>query len=238
MSELTAKMRDLVAANRILAREGVVDAFGHASIRHPDEPDRYIMSCSRSPELVALDDLMVFELDGTALDARGRAVYAERFIHSAIYEARPEVGAVIHNHSHAVIPFGVTGVPLRPIVHVGGPMGEQAPIWDIRAKFGDTDMLVVTMEQGRDLARTMGAAPLALMRGHGCVVAGGSIREAVMTAIYVQVNARLQLDALRLGDPVYLSPGEVALTRKRQLSPLAIDRAWEYWVRRADAGTL
>ncbi|MGH6797636.1 MAG: class II aldolase/adducin family protein [Roseiarcus sp.] len=238
MSDLTAKMRDLVVANRILGREEVVDAFGHASIRHPDRPDRYIMSCSRSPELVAMDDLMVFELDGTALEARDRPAYAERFIHSAIYEARPEVGAVIHNHSHAVIPFTVTGVPLRPIVHVGGPMGERAPVWDIRAKFGDTDMLVVTMEQGRDLARAIGSAPVVLMRGHGCVVAAGSVREAVMTAIYVQVNARLQLDALRLGDPVYLSPGEVALTRKRQLSSLAIDRAWEYWAQRADVGNL
>lgn len=238
MSDPIDGMRELVVANRILAREGVVDAFGHASIRHPGEPGRYIMARSRAPELVTIDDLMVFEADGAPLDPQGRAVYAERFIHAGLYEARPDIGAVIHNHSHAVIPFTVTDVPLRPIVHVAGPMGERAPVWDIREKFGDTDLLVVTLEQGRDLARAVGTGSVALMRGHGCVVAGRSIREAVMVAVYLQVNARLLMDALRLGAPRYLSPGEVKLTSQRQVSPLALDRAWEYWCRRAGAGTL
>lgn len=238
MSTLGNAMSDLVIANRILAREGVVDAFGHASIRHPDRPDRYILSRSRAPELVTADDLMVFEQDGTPVDPRGRTPYAERFIHGALYEMRPDVHAVIHNHSLDVIPFGVTGVPLRPIVHVAAPIGERPPVWDIRDKFSGGDMLVVTMDQGRDLARAVGAGPVALMRGHGCVVAGGTIRTAVMIAVYLQVNARLQMDALRLGQPRYLAPEEIEHMNKRQQSPLSIDRVWEYWRQRAGAADL
>jgi HCOMODA/2-hydroxy-3-carboxy-muconic semialdehyde decarboxylase len=236
MSDCAHALRDLVAANRILAREGVVDGFGHASIRHPEQPGRFILSRSRAPELVAMDDLMVFEPDGAPVDPQGRALYAERFIHAALYEARPDVGAVIHNHSHAVIPFSVTDVPLRPMIHLAGSIGDRPPVWDIRTRFGDTDMLVVTMEQGRDLASTVGAGRVALMRGHGCVVAGATIREAVMIAIYLQINAALQMEAMRLGEPRFLTPGEVALTGK--LAPLGVDRAWEYWRRRAGAEDL
>jgi HCOMODA/2-hydroxy-3-carboxy-muconic semialdehyde decarboxylase len=238
MSDLDTLMRELVIANRILAREGVVDTFGHVSIRHPERPDHYFMSRSRAPELVTVEDLMEFELDGTPVDARGRTPYGERFIHSAMFEARPEVRSVIHNHSQTVIPFSVTNVPLRPLSHIAAPMGNDAPVWDIRDKFGDTDLLVVNMEQGRDLARVVGKGSVALMRGHGCVVAGASVREAVFTAVYLQVNARLQLDALRLGEPRYLSPGEVERATKRQFSPLALDRAWEHWRLRAGADEL
>jgi ribulose-5-phosphate 4-epimerase/fuculose-1-phosphate aldolase len=236
MSDPTDSLRDLVAANRILAREGVVDGFGHASIRHPEQPGRFILSRSRAPELVALDDLMVFEPDGSPLDQQGRLMYAERFIHAALYETRPDVGAVIHNHSHAVIPFSVTDLPLRPMIHLAGSIGDRPPVWDIRTKFGDTDMLVVTLEQGRDLAAAVGGGRVALMRGHGCVIAGATIREAVMIAIYLQINAALQMEAMRLGEPRYLTPGEVALTGK--LAPLGVDRAWEYWRRRAGADDL
>jgi ribulose-5-phosphate 4-epimerase/fuculose-1-phosphate aldolase len=238
MGELDSVISDLVVANRILAREGVVDAFGHVSVRHPEHADRYIMSRSRAPELVTADDLMVFELDGTPVDPRGRMPYAERPIHSGLYEARPDVTSVIHNHSYAVIPFSVTDVPLRPMIHVAAPMGASAPVWDIRDKFGDGEMLVVTLDQGRDLARSVGNGSVALMRGHGCVVASQSIRLAVMTAVYMQVNARLQMDALRLGEPKYLSPSEIASMTKRQQTPLASDRAWEYWRQRAGASDL
>jgi ribulose-5-phosphate 4-epimerase/fuculose-1-phosphate aldolase len=238
MSELDSVISDLVVANRILAREGVVDAFGHVSVRHPERADRYIMSRSRAPELVTSDDLMVFELDGTPVDPRGRIPYAERPIHSGLYEARPDVTSVIHNHSYAVIPFGVTDVALRPMIHVAAPMGASVPVWDIRDKFGDGEMLVVTLDQGRDLARAVGNGSVALMRGHGCVVASQSIRLAVMTAVYTQVNARLQMDALRLGEPKYLSPSEIATMTKRQQTPLASDRAWEYWRQRAGASDL
>lgn len=139
------ELRELAIANRILAREGVVDAFGHVSIRNPQQSDRFLMSRSRSPELVTPDDLMEFALDGTPLDPRGRTPYSERFIHGAIYEARTDVASVIHNHSHAVIPYGITPVKLRPALHVGAAIGAEVRVWDIRRKFGDTDMLVVNM---------------------------------------------------------------------------------------------
>ena len=234
MSELNAVLEDLVAANRILANEGVVDGFGHVSVRHPDWPDCFLLACSRAPALVTREDLMVHGLTGEPVEADRRPLYAERFIHSAIYELRPDVGAIVHNHSHAVIPFGVTGVPIRPLFHLAGIIGAAAPVWDIRTKFGDTNLLVTSQEQGRDLAMALGAGRVALMRGHGCVVAAATLREAVMTAIYLQINAGLQMEALRLGEPVYLSPGEIE--RSGKVSPLSLNRAWEYWLRRAGLG--
>jgi len=228
-------LRDLAIANRILAHEGVVDAFGHVSIRHPERADRFFLARSRSPELVTIEDLMEFELDGTPLDARGRAPYLERFIHGAIYETRQDVASVIHNHSHEIIPYGITPVKLRPVLHVGAAIGENVPVWDIRKKFGDTNMLVVNMDQGRDLAATLGANRVALMRGHGCAVAGRTLREAVFTAIYLQVNAKLQTAAMNLSDEVqYLRPGELKLVMDMLSQELGLQRAWEYWTMRAD----
>jgi ribulose-5-phosphate 4-epimerase/fuculose-1-phosphate aldolase len=230
-----SELRELAIANRILAHEGVVDAFGHVSMRHPRRPERFFMARSRAPELVTVDDLMEFELDGTAVDARGRTPYAERFIHGAIYEKRADVNSVIHNHSQAIIPYGVTPVRLRPLLHVAAAIGEDIPVWDIRRKFGDTNMLVVTMEQGRDLAATLGANRVALMRGHGCAVACRTLREAVFTAVYLQVNAVLQTQALALSDQVeFLSPGELAKANEMTSQPIGLDRAWEYWSMRAD----
>jgi ribulose-5-phosphate 4-epimerase/fuculose-1-phosphate aldolase len=235
MNTLHQSLRDLALANRILAREGVVDTFGHVSIRHPQRRERYIMSRSRAPELVTVDDLMEFELDGTPVDARGRTPYSERFIHGAIYEARADVTSVIHNHSHAVIPYGITPVRLRPVLHVAAAIGEEIPVWDIAKKFGDTNMLVVNMEQGRDLAATLGGNRVALMRGHGCAVAGRTLREAVFTAVYLQVNAELQTRALMLSEDVrYLSPGEAAKAKEMTSQPIGLERAWEYWSMRAD----
>ena len=233
MNDIVKVMQDLVVANRILAREGVVDAFGHVSIRHPEHPDRYLLSQSRSPELVTLDDIVEYSLDGTALDDTGRPAYAERFIHGAIYEARSDVNSVVHNHSHAVIPFGVTGVSLRPLLHVGGAIGENIPVWDIADKFGDTNLLVVNMEQGRDLAACLGQSEVALMRGHGCAVVGASVQESVMKSIYLQVSAGLQLQAMQLGDIKFLSPGEIEHCSNTFVSDLAVDRAWEYLKSRA-----
>ena len=229
------ELRELALANRILAREGVVDTFGHVSLRHPQRADRFFLSRSRAPELVTVDDLMEFELDGTPVDARGRTPYSERFIHGAIYEKRADVMSVIHNHSHAVIPFGITPVKLRPVLHVGAAIGEEIPVWDIRRKFGDTNMLVVNMAQGRDLAATLGDNRVALMRGHGCAVAGRTLREAVFAAVYLQVNAQLQTQALMLSDKVeYLSPGEAAKAQEMTSQPVGLERAWEYWTLRAD----
>ncbi len=235
MDKLAAAMRDVVVANRILAREEVVDAYGHVSIRHPNDPGRYLLSRSRSPELVTLADIMEFSLDGEAVDD-DRTPYAERHIHGAIYEARPDIEAVVHNHSHAVIPFGVTPVPLRPVAHVGASIGHHLPIWDIRDNFGDTNLLVVNMEQGRDLAATLGDDTVVLMRGHGCAVTGKSVEAAVMTSIYLQVNAQLVQDSLNMHDSVdYLSEGEIRLCTRTFLSDFSVRRAWEYFRRRAGA---
>ena len=237
MDTLMTCLGELVVANRILAREGVVDAFGHISVRNPDNPERYFMSRSRAPELITRDDLMEFKLDGEPIDLQDRTPYGERFIHGSIYEKRPDVHSVIHNHSHEIIPFGATKTTsLRAVAHVGSPIGHNVKTWDIRDKFGETNLLVVNMDQGRDLAAALGDGRVALMRGHGAVVAASNIKNAVMTAVYLQVNAKLQLMTLQLGEPVYLSDAEVDNCFQTQTSPLGIDRAWEYWVARANVG--
>ena len=225
--------RRLVAANRILAHENVVDAFGHVSIRDPRDAERYVLARSRSPELVELDDLMEFTLDGTPLDARGRTPYGERMIHGAVYEARPDVHAVVHNHSYAVLPFTIGERPLQPMIHMAAVIGASVPVWDIRDDFGDTDMLVRKMDQGRSLAKALGENTCMLMRGHGAVIAARNVKEAVMIAYYLQVNAQVQLQALGLGTPKPLSDAEIELSSETQFSPLALDRAWEYFCVRA-----
>ena len=227
------EFKRLVAANRILAREDVVDAFGHASIRDPENPKRYVMARSRSPQLVEFADLIRFEQDGRSLDPDNRTPYGERMIHGAIYEARSDVNAVVHNHAYSLLPFGITGRTLEPVVHVASVIGSEIPLWDIRTRFNETDMLVRTMEQGRDLAATLGRNICVLMRGHGAVVAAESLKEAVITAIYLKVNAEVQLQAMSIGTPRGLSDGEVERSRATQLSPLALDRAWEYFCARA-----
>lgn len=239
MDTLMACLGELVVANRILAREGVVDAFGHISVRHPDNPEKYLLSVSRAPELITRDDIVEFTLDGEATDLRDRTPYGERYIHGAIYEQRPDVNSVIHNHSPEIIPFGVTKTTtLRPVAHVGSVIGTDVKTWDIRDHFGETNMLVVNMDQGRSLADAMGANRVALMRGHGAAVSGANIKQAVMIAVYVQVNAKLQLQALQLGEPVYMSDAEIANCFQTQMSPLGLDRAWDYWVARAGIGGL
>jgi HCOMODA/2-hydroxy-3-carboxy-muconic semialdehyde decarboxylase len=228
------EFRRVVAANRILANEDVVDAFGHVSVRDPRNPERYVMSWARSPTLVEQADLMVFALDGTPLDARGRRPYGERMIHGAIYEARADVNAVIHHHAYSVIPFSVTTTPLVPLTHTAAVIGAHIPVWDVAQRFGDTDTLVRTMEMGRDLAATLADNTCVLMRGHGAVVAGASIKQAVLSAIYLEVNARILTQTLALSDsPRVLSEGEIELARETQFSPLGADRAWEYYCRRA-----
>ena len=235
MPRLDAVVKDLICANRILAAERVVDAFGHVSVRHPERPDRYLMSRARAPELVEPADVMEFTLDGDAIDAQNRKPYNERFIHGALYEARPNVQSVVHSHSLSVIPFGVTGEKLRPIMHMCASIGYEVPIWDPRTNFGDTDMLVRNMDQGRDLARYMGNGTSALMRGHGAVVCGKSLREATFTAIYLEVNANLQ-ERARHSNINFLSAGEIdqIVTRFNKSKPgEGFDRAWEYWCQRA-----
>jgi ribulose-5-phosphate 4-epimerase/fuculose-1-phosphate aldolase len=233
MARRRVNLEDLVIANRILAREGVVDGFGHVSIRNPERPDRFFMSRSRSPELVTLDDIMEFDLDCNPIDQRGRAMYGELAIHGAIYQARDDVGSVVHNHAHDVIPYSVTKTPMRQIIHTAGGMGEHVPVWDIRDDFGDTDMLVRDLHQGRSLAKALGDKAAVLMRGHGCAVVGRSVRDAVRVSVYLMVNARLQTEAMRLGNVTFLSEGEIGKTAEMSGSPLAADRIWEYWAQRS-----
>jgi HCOMODA/2-hydroxy-3-carboxy-muconic semialdehyde decarboxylase len=233
MATLEEYLEDLVIANRILAHEGVVDGFGHVSMRHPERADRFFMSRSRSPELVTRDDIMEFDLDCNPVDQRGRVMYGERAIHGAIFQARSDVGSVVHNHAHEVIPYSVTQTPMRQVIHTAGGMGAHVPVWDIHDDFGDTDMLVRNLAQGRSLAKTLGDNAAVLMRGHGCAVAGKTVRDAVRIAVYLMVNARLQTESMRLGEVTFVSPGEMAATAEMSASPLATDRIWEYWTRRS-----
>jgi ribulose-5-phosphate 4-epimerase/fuculose-1-phosphate aldolase len=240
LPKLENLITDLVAANHILAHEGVVDAFGHVSVRHPDDPGRFLMSRARPPELVEPSDLMEYALDGSPLDPQGRKPYRERFIHAALYEARPDVQSVIHNHSRSVIHFGISEEKLRPVMHSCATIGPEVPVWDAKTHFGDTDLLISDMAMGRDFARVLGNGTCALMRGHGCTVVGRSIREAVYTAVYLEVNANLQIRASRFGKLKFLSPGEIEkiTVRLGQAMPEeGYARCWEYWCRRAGITT-
>ncbi len=227
------EFRKLIAANRILAFENVVDAFGHVSVRDPRNPANFVMSRSRSPALVEPADLMVFDLKGNPLDLRGRTVYGERMIHAAIYAARPEVNSVVHSHTYSVLPFTITNVPLRPVVHAASVIGAEIPVWDIRTDFGDTDMLVRSIEQGASLARKLANNTCVLMRGHGVAVVGAGIERAVLTAIYLKINADVILQARALGESKALSDAEIQLATSAQFSDLALPRAWEYFCSRA-----
>jgi HCOMODA/2-hydroxy-3-carboxy-muconic semialdehyde decarboxylase len=233
MAKLDNLLEELVTANRILAREGVVDSFGHVSARHPDKPDRFFLSRARAPDCIEVDDIMEFTLDGTPVDARGRAPYLERFIHGAAYEARPDVNGVVHNHSPSVIPFGVTGKKLKPLLHMCANIGHQVPIWDSHDKFGDTALLVENMDMGRDMARAVGSGPTILMRGHGATVLAPNVRHAVFISVYLEVNAKLQMQAMAMGDITFLTAGEVDAIIART-GPYTLNRAWENWCRRAE----
>jgi ribulose-5-phosphate 4-epimerase/fuculose-1-phosphate aldolase len=233
---LDAVIDDIVTANRILAAEGVVDAFGHVSARHPDRPDRFLLSRALAPELITHADIVEYALDGTPSEPDAAKGYLERFIHGALYEARADVQAVIHSHSRSVIPFGVTSEPLRPIVHSCATIGHHVPVWDAQDSFGDTTLLIGSMEMGRDFARVLADNSSALMRGHGSTVIGRSVREATYTAVYLEVNASLQLQASRLGSIKFLSAGEIdkISARLADAKPAeGYDRAWDYWARRA-----
>jgi ribulose-5-phosphate 4-epimerase/fuculose-1-phosphate aldolase len=231
-SKNRAILEDLVTANRILAREGVLDAFGHVSVRHPTNAQRYFLARSISPELVSIDDLMEFTLDDEPVAPDGRAMYAERAIHGAIYRTRKDVHAICHNHAHSLIPFGVTGAQLRPIFHMGSVIGNSVPVWDSREHFGDTNLLVTDARAGGSLAAALGGEKVVLMRGHGAAVTGGALRETVFTSVYLQTNADLLLKANSLGAVTFLTPGEVDLAAEHLRKPLSQDRAWEYWSRR------
>ena len=223
-----ALLEDVVVGSRILADFGVVDGFGHVSARHPTNPNHFLMSRSLAPALVTADDIMEFDLDGNAVDARGRSVFLERFIHAEIYRVRPDVMSVVHTHSPGVIPFSVSNVPLRPMYHNPSFLAVGVPVWDIRKDFGDTSMLVNNAAIGKSLAAALGDKPVALMRGHGDVTVGPTVKMAVFRAYYTDVNARLQAQALALGgEPNYLTPGEGA--KADQTNFAVMDRIWGLW---------
>lgn len=219
-----ALIRELVLASHILARHGVLDAWGHVSVRHPANPQRYLMSRARAPALITADDIMEFDLDSNPVDARGRRMFLERFIHGQAYRARLDAQAVVHSHSPTLIPFSVTGEPLRAISHIASFMVDPVPVWDIREAGIKQGLLVTDNDQGRSLARALGAGPVALMRGHGNVVVAPDIRRAVHRALYTEVNARQLATALSFNRPItFIAPDEVH-------DPKRLDDAWEVWV--------
>jgi ribulose-5-phosphate 4-epimerase/fuculose-1-phosphate aldolase len=222
-----ATIEDLVAANRILYAQSVLDGYGHVSARHDTNPDRFWLSRGMAPGLVTADDIMEFDLSGEPVDGQGRPTYVERFIHSEIYRRRPDVKAIVHSHSPAVIPFGVTSVPLKPIFHMSGFLGTGVPVFEIREIAGDTDMLVRNPGLGAALALRLGDKSAALMRGHGSVAVGTSLPQAVYRAIYLEVNARLQSEAMKLGSINFLTSGEAKLAAAG--NDMHVSRPWALW---------
>ena len=223
------ELRDLVAAYRILAEHGVIDAYGHVSLRSPRDPQRYYLARSLAPEQVTAADLMEYDLDSRPLDAAGRESVLERFIHGEIYRARPEVQCVVHNHSPSVVPFSVTGVPMKALYHMAAFIGDGLPNFEIRDVRQGTDLLIKDSSLGKALARTLAARPAALMRGHGSVVVGENLPRAVGRSIYLEQSARMQMQALLLAGPggkiTYFDAAEVQASIARQ----DYVRAWPLW---------
>jgi HCOMODA/2-hydroxy-3-carboxy-muconic semialdehyde decarboxylase len=238
MDELERSIGDLVIANRILATENVVDAYGHVSIRHPAKPDRYLLSRSLSPEFVTRTDIIEYQLDGEPV-GDNRPGYLERHIHGAIYEARPDVNAAIHSHAEDILPFSISKTPMCCVAHVASDMGAKVPVWDIADKFGDeTNLLVVNMAQGRDLARVLGQNSVVLMRGHGFSAAADGLLKLVRLSVYLPRNARILLAAMRMGEFKALSEGEIRTRNNFRPGSPEMQRGWEYWARRAGCGDM
>jgi HCOMODA/2-hydroxy-3-carboxy-muconic semialdehyde decarboxylase len=228
---------ELALANRIVANEGVLDAFGHVSMRHPDNPGRYLLSRSRAPELVSPDDFIEYDLESEPLCEPGVGQYSERVIHGEIYKARPDVMSVCHHHAPAFMPLLATRTDYVPIFHLGAVGGIKPPFWDQRDEFGDTNMLVVKPEEGASLARALGRHWMVLMRRHGVTVAGTSVRDCVFRTIYAARNAEYQVRAMTIGGITSLSPGETELAGGITGKTTGLTRAWEYWsMRIAKAG--
>ena len=233
-TDLSDVRYQVALANRMLANEGVLDAFGHVSMRHPADPDRYLLSRSRSPGLIEAADILEFTLDSDPVEKPSVRLYAERVIHGCIYRARPDVTAVCHHHAPAVMPFCIAGVAIVPVFHLGAAGGETLPFWNQRDEFGDTNLLVVKPEEGRSLARALGPHAAVLMNHHGATVVGGDLRELVSRAIFMCQNAEYQLRAQLLGKVPTLTPGETRLAGTINAMPNVTDRTWEYWTLRLD----
>jgi len=221
-----ALIDDLVVANHILANEGVVDGYGHVSVRNPANPNTYFLARAGAPALVTTADITEYDLDSRPVTTSPSAGYQERFIHGEIYKARPDVTAVVHCHCLDVVPFAAANVTLRPMYHMGYFIGEGVPVFDIRRDFGMTDMLVSTPALGRALAQTLGGSSAALMRGHGAAVVANSLLVVVAKAYYLNVNARLQMQAMQLGGSdgvTYLDPEEAKKAAQ------TYERSWDFW---------
>lgn len=237
MNALDKALTELVVANRVLSNEDIVDGYGHVSIRHPEDPARFLMSRSLPPEMVEREDIMEFAVaDASPIDD-DRQPAVERFIHSEIFAARPDVQAVVHAHAEDVLPFGITDVPLKPVIHSGSFIGSHVPVWDIADRFGDTNMLVTNVAQGRDLASSLGDRNVVLMRGHGFAAAARTLIEVVRLSVYLPRNARVQMAAMQMGAYKVISEGEIA-ARDTTYKPFQIWRAWQYWAHRAGCSHL
>ena len=225
-------VNELVLANHILYQEGIVDGFGHVSVRHDKRADRFLIARSIAPATVKAEDIMECDYEGEPQDARGRKTYLERYIHSEIYQARPDVMAIVHSHSPCIIPFGVTKGGLRPICHMSGFLGAGVPNFEIRDFAGEhTDMLIRSRALGTDLARTLGSAHFVLMRGHGSTAVGPSLKLAVARAIWAESNAKLQIQSAQMGEVTFMSEGEAAATMNT--NEALVDRPWALWKARA-----
>jgi len=240
VNTLTEARAELSLANRIVAHEGVIDAFGHVSMRHPDNPGRYLLSRSRAPELVTPEDFVEYDLDSRPLRDPGVGQYSERVIHGEIYKARPDVMSVCHHHCPAFMPLLATGTDYVPIFHLGAVGGIRPPYWDQHDEFGDTNMLVVKPEEGASLARALGSQWMVLMKRHGVTVAGTSVKDCVFRSIYSARNAEYQVRALAIGGAVAsLSPGEAQMAGQITAKTTGLTRSWEYWsMRVAKSGGL
>ncbi len=220
----------LVYANRILYEQGIVDGLGHASVRHDNAPDVFLLSCNRAPGMVRRRDIVCYDYDGNAVSKTTERPYLERFIHGEIYRARPDVVAVVHSHSASVIPFAITQNPLRPVFHMAGFLGEGSAHFEIREAGGNTDMLIRSSYLGAALARSLGGHTCVLMRGHGSTVVGTSLEQAVYRAIYAETNAKLQMAGRALGDVTFLNREEAQLSS--DMNDGQIPRSWNLWVKR------
>jgi HCOMODA/2-hydroxy-3-carboxy-muconic semialdehyde decarboxylase len=222
-------VEDLLLGNKILFKYGIVDAFGHISVRHDGDPQKYVMSRHLAPGLVTEKDLLTYDLDSVPVPATKHRLYSERYIHGEIYKLRPDVMSVVHCHAPSLIPFGITKADLQPVYHMSSFLGEGVPKFEIREAAGMTDMLIRTAPIGLALAEKLGDKPMVLMRGHGATMVGKTIRHAVYRAMYAAQNAQIQLEALRLGEVTYLAPEEAA-NYERYIDEV-IHRPWNMWIR-------
>ena len=229
---LAAIREELSLANRILAHEGIVDAFGHISARHPGDPGRFLISRHRAPQLVAPEDILEYTLDTEPVHPTSFRHYGERVIHGCIYQARPDVMAVCHHHAPAMMPYAISRAAMVPVYHLGASMGARVPYWDSRDDFGSTALVLVRPEEGRSLAKALGRCWTILMGRHGATAAGTSIRETVFRTIFSCKNAELQTQARLLGHVEPLDDKEVELAAAYNLRPGPLERAWDYWARR------